>query len=333
MNALPPQGRRLVPKPPPYTCHVFPSADPPAGCDVIGVGANSVDYVNRLPAYPEPQGPFSKMRIREQAVCCGGQTATALATCASLGLRTRYLGATGTDSNGKRIREELARLGIDATDAVIRDVPNQFAVILVDEQSGERIVLWDRDERLRLRPREVAPETFRGARLVHVDDVDQPAAIMAAQIAREAGLPVTSDIDRITDLTGDLIAAVTIPIFAEHVPAGLTGVSDTEEALRRLRKSHDGLLIVTCGAAGAVALDGDQIVRAPGFPVTAVDTTGAGDVFRGGLIFALLRGWPTAEALRFANAAAAISCTRLGAIDGVPSLADVQQLIATRRPT
>ena len=105
-----------------------------------------------------------------------------------------------------------------------------------------------------------------------------------------------------------------------------------EKALRQLRKTHDGLLIVTCGAGGAVALDGDDIIRSPGFPVTAVDTTGAGDVFRGGLIFALLRGWHTAEALRFANAAAAISCTRLGAIDGVPSLADVEQLIASGRP-
>jgi sugar/nucleoside kinase (ribokinase family) len=312
---------------------VFPSSDPAFGCDVIGIGANSVDYVNRLPAYPEPQGPFSKMRIREQAVCCGGQTATALAACASLGLRTRYLGATGTDSNGKRIREELARRGIDAADAVIRDVPNQFAVILVDEQSGERIVLWDRDERLRLRPREIAAEAFRGARLVHVDDVDQQAAILAAHIAREAGLPVTSDIDRITDLTQELIAAVTIPIFAEHVPSGLTGLPDIEQALRRLRETHDGLLIVTCGAGGAVALDGDRLVRSPGFAVSAVDTTGAGDVFRGGLIFAMLRGCQTEEALRFANAAAAISCTRLGAIDGVPSLMDVEQLIASARPT
>lgn len=300
---------------------------------MIGIGANSVDYVNRIPAYPEPQGPFAKMRIREQAVCCGGQTATALATCARLGLRTRYLGATGTDSNGKRIREELARLRIDASDAVIRDVPNQFAIILVDEHSGERIVLWDRDERLKLRPREIPLEAFRGARLVHVDDVDQPAAVMAARIAREAGLPVTSDIDRITDLTAELIAAVTIPIFAEHVPPALTGLADMEQALRRLRETHDGLLIVTCGAGGAVALEGDRLIKSPGFPVSAVDTTGAGDVFRGGLIYALLRAWPTTEALRFANAAAAVSCTRLGAIDGVPSLTDVEHLIASARPT
>lgn len=309
---------------------MFSSSEPHFPCDVIGIGANSVDYVNRLPAYPEPQGPFSKMRIQEQAVCCGGQTATALATCAALGLRTRYVGATGTDGNGKRIREELARRDIDATDAVVRDVPNQFAIILVDEQSGERIVLWDRDERLRLRPREIVREAITAARLVHVDDVDQPAAIVAARIGREAGLPVTSDIDRITDLTAELIAAVTIPIFAEHVPPGLTGIQDLEGALRKLRETHDGLLIVTCGARGAIALDGDRIIRAPGFAVTAVDTTGAGDVFRGGLIFGLLRGWGTEPAMQFANAAAAISCTRLGAMDGAPSLADVEQLIASR---
>jgi sulfofructose kinase len=310
---------------------VFSSQEPPPPCDVIGVGANSVDYVNRLPAYPEPQGPFSKMRIREQAVCCGGQTATALASCANLGLRARYVGATGTDGNGKRLREELARRDIDASDAVIRDVPNQFAIILVDEQSGERIVLWDRDERLRLRPREVVQEAIAAARLVHVDDVDQPAAIMAARFGREAGLPVTSDIDRITDLTTDLIAAVTIPIFAEHVPRGLTGISDLEGALRKIRETHDGLLIVTCGAKGAIALDGDRIVRSPGFAVTAVDTTGAGDVFRGGFIFALLRGWKTEEALQFGNAAAAISCTRLGAMEGAPTLPEVEALIAGAR--
>lgn len=312
---------------------MFSSTEPPSPCDVIGVGANSVDYVNRLPAYPEAQGPFSKMRIREQAVCCGGQTATAMAACARLGLRTRYVGATGTDGNGKRIREELARREIDASEGVIRDVPNQFAVILVDEQSGERIVLWDRDERLRLRPREIVHETIATARLVHVDDVDQPAAIMAARLGREAGLPVTSDIDRITDLTTELVAAVTIPIFAEHVPSGLTGLTDMEQALRRLRETHEGLLIVTLGAKGAMALDGDRLIRSPGFAVSAVDTTGAGDVFRGGLIFGLLRGWGTDEAIQFANAAAAVSCTRLGAMEGVPALAEVEQLIASsRRP-
>src|SRR5207245_3273679 len=140
----------------------------------------------------------------------------------------KYIGATGTDDNGRRIREELARRGIDLADAVIRDVPNQFAVIMVDECAGERIVLWDRAEGLLLRPRELPPDVVAAARVLHVDAVDQEAAIAAATMAREAGRIVTSDIDRVTARTGALVSAVTIPIFAEHVPAALTGETDVE---------------------------------------------------------------------------------------------------------
>ena len=80
-----------------------------------------------------------------------------------------------------------------------------------------------------------------------------------------------------------------------------------------------GLLTVTVGERGAVALDGDRFVHVNGFPVQAVDTTGSGDVFRGAFIAGLLQGLPTAELLRFANAAAAVSCTKAGALDGVPT--------------
>ena len=75
--------------------------------DVVGVGANSVDYVYRLPAYPERDGPNAKMRISSHSLSCGGQVATALCTCAAMGLRVKYIGATGTDDNGRRIRDEL----------------------------------------------------------------------------------------------------------------------------------------------------------------------------------------------------------------------------------
>jgi sulfofructose kinase len=80
-----------------------------------------------------------------------------------------------------------------------------------------------------------------------------------------------------------------------------------------------------------VALEGDRFYHAPAFTVHAVDTTGAGDVFRGGFIYALLEGLPMDQALRTANAAAAVSCTRLGALNGVPSLDEVRDLVASGR--
>ena len=121
---------------------------------------------------------------------------------------------------------------------------------------------------------------------------------------------------------------ITIPIFAEHVPLALTGKDDPESALRALRNRHDGLLCVTLGQHGALALDGDRPIYVPGYQITAVDTTGAGDVFRGGFIYGLAKRWPTAQILQFANAAAAVSCTRLGALTGVPDLSDVEALLA-----
>ena len=293
--------------------------------DVIGVGANSVDYVYRLPQYPRPDSPMAKLAIDSHLISCGGQTATTVATCQAMSLRTKYIGVVGNDDNGNRMRQELNRREIDTAHVVTRDATNAFAVILL-EKTGERVVLWSRDPKLPLRQEEVDPTVLREARLLHVDDVDEDASIRAASHGRAAGIPVTSDIERVTQRTGDLIAAVTIPIFAEHVLGELTGESEPERALRAMRTRHDGMLCVTLGARGAMLLDGDRLYREPGHKVETVDTTGAGDIFRGAFIYALLSGRNPADILRFANAAAAISCTRVGAMASVPVVDDVDAL-------
>ena len=304
-----------------------------AAWDVVGVGANAVDLVNVVCRYPQPHGPFAKVRVAKRMLCCGGQITSALATCARFGLRTSYVGAIGTDEHGRLLTEALAACGVDATHAIRREAANQFAVIILDETSGERVIVWDRDPRLALRENEIPAELIRSARLLHVDDVDPDAAIAAAGIARAAGVPVTSDIDAIGDRTGALVDAVDIPVFDQHLPTRLTGVSDTESALRVIRRRHRGLLCATLGAGGAMALDGDRLHHSPGFRVKTIDTTGAGDVFRGGFIYAWLNCWPVASVLDFANAAAAISCTRIGAMNGIPSLEDVHEMIRTGERT
>ncbi|MEQ1574495.1 MAG: PfkB family carbohydrate kinase [Vicinamibacterales bacterium] len=295
--------------------------------DVLGVGACSIDYVYRLPDYPRPDGPSAKLRISSRTISPGGQTATVLCTCAALGLRTKYVGTVGNDDGGRRVREELMRRGVDLADLVERNGPNPYAVVLLDERQGERIVLWDRDDGLRLRPDDIRPEVIRSARLVHVDDVDAEAALRAASLARSAGVRVTSDIEQVTELTQRLVAAVDVPILAEHVPAALTGEHDMERALRAIRRGHAGLLCVTLGARGAMLLEGDHLYHEPAPRVKVVDTTGAGDVFRGAFIHALLRGDAPRDILRFATTAAALSCTKPGAIGGVPTLEEATKSI------
>jgi sulfofructose kinase len=296
-----------------------------SACDVVGIGENSVDLVYRVPHLP---GSGEKVRVGSCRRLLGGQVATTLATCAALGLRTRYVGAFGNDDHGRLIRSELEQRGIDTTHATVRYAPNRHAVILVDEQTGERIVVWQRDALLQISPGDLPDDVLAGSRVVHLDNVDEDAAIAAAERARAAGLVVTTDIDEVRTRTPELIAAASFPILAEHVPRALTGEADPERALRALRRRHDGMLCVTLGARGSMLLAGDRLYEAPAFRVDAVDTTGAGDVFRGAVIVSLLRGDAPDAMLRFANAAAAVSCTREGAIGGIPNLLEINQLLA-----
>ena len=294
--------------------------------DVIGIGESSVDEVYRVPG---ALGPNVKLPVSSRQIRYGGQVATTLATCAAFGLRSALLGTTGDDDHAYGLCQALEDRGVDTTLLLRRPARHRRAIVLVDAHTGDRTVLWERDGRLTLKPDEVPRATIEGARLLHVDDVDVDAALVAADIARTAAIPVTSDIDHLTDRTRALIAAVSVPIFAEHVPHALTGEGNPERALWALRNTHAGMLCVTLGSRGSMLLDGNQLYRVPAPHVDAVDATGAGDVFRGAFICALLRGDSPVDILRFANAAAALSCLREGALDSIPTQQDVEEFLRT----
>lgn len=295
--------------------------------DVLGVGENSLDEVYRLPSFPQPGTATAKMQVRDRVRLPGGQVATAVSACAIWGLRAAYLGVFGDDEHGRVVKGALAQRGVDVSAAPVRAGANRHAAILVDERTGDRVVLWDREPAMTLRPDDVVPALVASARLVHVDDTDAVVAQRATALARKAGALVTSDIESTGALTRELIASVSVAIFASHVPQALTGEADPARALRALRQRHDAMLCMTRGERGSMLLVGDSLYEAPAFKVQAVDTTGAGDIFRAGMIYALLRDEPPEMLLRWGNAAAALACTRRGAMDSVPALADVEALV------
>ena len=294
--------------------------------DVVGIGENSVDRVVRL-EMPLASAPGGKARIRSEQRAVGGQVVTTLCACAALGLRAAYAGTFGDDEAGVFARAELGRRGIDLGSSFTRRAANRHATVMV-EPDGERLVVWSREAALALQPDELPFALLNQTRLLHVDAVDPEASLRAAAMARAAGAVVTCDLDTPGPAAAALFEAVTIPILAEGVAARLSGESDTERALRTLARWHEGLICVTLGPRGAMLRDGEQIHHVPAPRVAAVDTTGAGDVFRGAFIAALLEGKPALEMLRFATAAAAVSCTRVGALAGVPTRAEIDELLA-----
>lgn len=289
--------------------------------DVLGFGENSIDYVYRLPALPVAGA--SKLPITGRAVSPGGQVATTMAACATLGLRASYAGAIGHDEAGALMRRALEARAVDLRHARSAEAPNRYAVILVDELHGERVVLWERHARLAIGADQVRPEWLEGTRLLHVDAVDEAASLALATAARDRGMPVTCDVDTVTPVTGHLLSAVSMPILAETVPSRLTGETDPERALRQLHARHGGTVVVTLGPRGSMLVDADGLHHQPAFTVQPVDTTSAGDVFRAGIIYGVLNGFAAKDLLRFANAAAAVCCTKPGAMASVPTLDEV----------
>lgn len=290
--------------------------------DVAGFGESSIDFVHVLPELPGPG--IAKLPIESQYESCGGQVATALAACAALGLKAAYLGPLGDDANGRRIRDELGSRGVDLSRMAVRRAATRYAIVLVEKRRGERMVLSSRDPGLNLDVGEITTRLVEGTRVLHLDDTDEAASIEIARRGRDVRAIVTCDVESVSGRTAELLSHVSIPILAGTVPQMLTGVTGVESSLRALRRRHQGMLCVTLGDRGAAALDGDRFVSVPAVQVEAVDTTGAGDVFRAGFIYGVLREWPVERMLRFANAAAAISCRSKGAMTSVPTLDQVE---------
>ena len=305
-----------------------PSDDRPF--DAIGFGLNMTDLLVVLERFPEPD---SKQPVRRQAYSPGGQAASAMVACARLGWRARYVGCFGDDENGRRGRSSLADEGVDINACrVASDTRNGMSVILVDERTGERTVLWSRDPGLKLRPEHVDPAAVGAGRVLLVDCHDTAASTAAARHARRAGVRTVIDVERVRDGIEALLLEIDMIITAQDFPAALTGKSAPGAALRAIRDAyHPALVCMTLGAEGSLALVGDVEVRTPAFRVPVVDTTGAGDVFRGGFISGWLRGGDGAEVedvLRYANAVAALKCRGLGAREASPTPAEVDALLA-----
>jgi sugar/nucleoside kinase (ribokinase family) len=290
--------------------------------DVLGLGQNSVDHVCLVQSYP-PAG--SKTDALGYHMMPGGQVATAVLAAHRWGLRACYLGAVGDDDLGERACEVLRREGVRLELKVVPGASTQFAMVIVDA-SGERTIVEHYDPRTVVGVDDLRPELFTRTRALHLDITDVPAAIRAASWAREAGALVSLDIDRMLPGTEELLGLVDLLVASEGLPAVL-GCPDPRLALFTLRRFCKGLVCITLGDRGCVALDEAEAIRVPAFRVKVVDTTGCGDVFRGVLLWAVLNDWPLERALRQATAAAALQAGALGAQAGVPAQAEVEEFL------
>jgi len=296
--------------------------------DAVGFGLNAVDHLIVVPEYPVFD---SKLRFLEHQLSAGGQTATAMTALQRLGMNTAYAGRFGSDEEGQFGLQSLQSENVNVDFAqVIDDARNQIAFIIVDAQTGERTIIWNRDERLSYAADEAPIELASRGRVLHLDAHDPPACAAMARAARAAGTFVSADIDNIYEGLPELLPLIDMLITSIEFPHRLTSISDERTSLVELKARYGCALVgMTLGARGALVYCEEQFIESPAFEVPGGcrDTTGAGDAFRGGFLYGLLRGEEVETSLRIANAVAALKCGGLGARAALPSESELKDFL------
>jgi sulfofructose kinase len=261
----------------------------------------------------------------------GGMAANASVAIARLGGRAHYWGRLGDDDVGTRILAQLAAEHVDVTNVRrVAGCTSPSAAILVADD-GERLVCVYDDPRLDANPAWLPLDKVPGFAAV-LTDVRWPAGAAAVlDAARAAGIPAVLDGDvGAPDALIELAGRATFVAFSELGLAQIAGNNDPGRGLRLLAARIPGTVGVTLGVAGFLWRDGEQERHVPAAPINAVDTHAAGDVWHGAFTLALGEGRDIETAARFANAAAAIKCTRYGGRLGAPTRAEVEAFLAAR---
>jgi len=296
--------------------------------DAVGFGLNAVDHLIVVPEYPAFD---SKVRFTEYEKSAGGETASAMVALKRLGLSTAYAGRFGSDEDGRFGLRAIEYEGVNLDFAeMIEGADNQVAFIIIDSRSGERTIIWDRDERLSYRPDEVPVDFARRGRILHIDGQDPPARAVMAGAAHDAGAIVTADIDSIYQGLPDLLPLIDVLITSAEFPHRITGISDERASLVEM-KARYGCAVVgaTLGARGALIHCDGQFIESPAFevPEGCRDTTGAGDAFHAGFIYGMLNDEDLETSMKLGNAVAALKCRSLGGRAALPTVDELNEFL------
>ena len=297
---------------------------------ILCTGIAVLDEVSRVDEFPPPDG---KAMASEFVAVGGGCAANAAVAIARLGGAASYAGPLGGPAGKEpisdRILAGLAAEDVDCAGCVqLAGVTSPLSAIFVNAR-GARTIATYRDHRLdAVTPRD-ADALAAATDAVLADNRFPIFSLPICRAALRRGVPVVLDADKPAEPRDPLFSACSHIVFSSEGLRATMGMQDLGAALLKFGQATNAFLAVTNGADPVLWRDFDDSIRElPVFPITAIDTLAAGDVFHGGFTLALLEGRDTVDALRFAAAAAGLKCTRFGGSAAAPRRAEVDALLA-----
>jgi sugar/nucleoside kinase (ribokinase family) len=302
----------------------------------VCMGVHVLDVLVRpVQDIPEGQGGQLVDEIRITAAGSAGGTAI---TLAKLGAEVVSAGAIGSDAVGEMLTSLLEAGGIDTSMLVVRDDVQTSASVLPIRPSGERPAFHVVGANGTYGPDDVDPDALASATHLHLGGPEFMGGEAAAKIlgpARERGVVTSADVLApgemgLLDWIADALPHLDYFLPNDEQVLGFTGADDLEAGCRLLLERGVGCVAATCGADGALVVDGEGSRRVPAFDVDVVDTTGCGDAFSAGFLRGLSLGRDRAAAARLGCAAAGLVAGGLGTDYGDFDLTRVEELAATQ---
>ena len=299
------------------------------------VGSLNMDLVIKAPKLPETGETVTGGQF---GTFPGGKGANQAVAAARLGAQVTMVGCVGGDAFGAQLRSGLARDGIDISH-VRRDSDAASGVVFITvDARGRNTLVVAPGANSRLTPADVdaAADAIGSSRFLLVQlEIPLEVVVHAAQVARRAGCRVILDPAPARPLPADLYRSVFLVNPNEVEAKLLTGITITDErtaaaAAEALLAQGCEVAVIKLGERGAFLANKTDRRMIPAVPVDAVDSTAAGDAFAGALAVGLAEGIPLDAAVRFANAAAALSATRMGAQPSMPTRTEVRAFARMR---
>jgi sulfofructose kinase len=294
---------------------------------VLGIGQARTDHLAMIDRYPDPE---TKKELAGLSIQGGGTVATALAVLASFGAEVEFVGKLSDDHFGAFAIQGLEGIGVEVGRcARVAGKMSPTAFIAIEQETMRQTVFFTEGNLEPLLPDEVDPGAFDGVSMLLVDGYHLAAQLAAAEEARRRGARVLLDLGglRSVELGQELLRLISIShvlVASERRALELAPRGELEDSLLELRRLGPQVVVVTLGREGSIGCEENKIVRQPPTEVELLDTTGAGDVFFGGLAYGVLEGHTLERGMQIASVAASLSCRELGSRAGIPDLDEVE---------
>ncbi len=301
--------------------------------DVIGVGDADIDIYLGVDHIP---GRDEKLMAQRLDFYPGGMVANFLAALSRLGTSCVFNGPVGDDEFGRLTLADLAANGVDISSAVIKPGERTYFCSVMLDGSGEKALIVAPTSCLFPSPEDVSAQAIAQARHLHTTAARRDTAEKAIHLARQHGLSVSLDLEPSAAGEGKrerlqaLLAQVDLLFLNERAIALLGEGDELERAAEALVARGTQVVCLTKGKAGSVTTSTEGMFRTEAFPVTVVDSTGAGDCFAAGFVHGFLKGWPLSQTAVFACAVGALNVTHYGGHAGAPSFSEASNLLRLR---